>query len=170
MKSVSQRWEHTRTVLRKKPYRVLIWPLSLLYLVANYFIYRYMYNNNILDFYTAFPPWYTTTFTTLTVIISALFGLVITLFIAKIREVRMKSAGFGIAAGLFGGLAAGCPGCVFGLFPVVAGALGFGGGLTLAVLPWNGIELQVLTALMLLVSLFFLAEETTITCDLPRKT
>ena len=59
------------------------------------------------------------------------------------------------AAGSIGGLIVGvCPLCVTGLIPLLFGA--FGVGFSFASLPLQGIEIQVLIILMLIISLYML--------------
>lgn len=153
--------------LRERPWRVLVWPLSIVYLVATIALYEYIYNGTLVQFYRTFPAYYTVSFTAFTIVISILFGVVLTLFLAKIREIRLKGAGLGITGIFFGALAAGCPGCVFGLFPIVLSLFGISG--TLAILPFNGLEFQALTVLLLLSSIFFLAKESEIACEIKKK-
>jgi len=164
---MKRRYDHILQILRERPYKTLVWPLSLIYALFVVIVYIYMYNGHPLDFFTSFPRWYTITATTFHVIITLLTGVAITLFIAKIHELRLKSAGVGITGLLFAALAAGCPGCFFGLFPIVMSF--FGITATLAILPFNGLELQVVTICMLLLSVFFLAKETEVACELPKK-
>ena len=60
--------------------------------------------------------------------------------------------------GMFGGLLAGaCPGCVAGLFPAVAGLIGV--SISLANLPFYGIELQLLSCIFLLIGIFLLTRD-----------
>ncbi len=148
--------------IRERPYSLLFWPLSGLYLVLILGSYLYMYDGQLNVFYTSFPAWYTITTTLLTFIISLLGGTVMTLFIAKLHEFRAGSAGVGILGMLVGSLSAGCPGCFFGLFPFLLSLFGITG--TLALLPLKGIELQLITVLLLIVSIVLLERDAGVSC------
>lgn len=139
---------------------------ALLYLLFNIATTLYIHRT-VAAFYSSMLPSYTIPFTIFTILLSAAFGIAAMLFIVKLREIRLKSAGFGLTGILFGGLAAGCPGCYFGLFPVLLSL--FGISATLAILPFNGLELQVLGVLAMALAIVTLAKETAVTCDLPAR-
>lgn len=138
---------------------------AFLYFLFNLATVLYIYEN-IGGFYASMRFSYTIPFTIFTVILSLVFGIAAVLVLMKIREIRLKSAGLGLSGILLGGLAAGCPGCYFGLFPVVLSF--FGISATLAILPFNGLELQVLGILALCISIITLAKETVIECEVPK--
>lgn len=138
-------------------------PLSSLYLAANVALYAYIFNGDPLQLYRSYPLSYTVPFTAFTALISILTGILAVLIIAKLREVRAKTLGLGATGLLFGSLAAGCPGCVFGLFPLLLGFFGLGG--TLAVLPLKGIEFQIVTVVLLGIGIFSLSKEADLTCE-----
>lgn len=150
-------------LLVSAPYRYMLVPLSCLYFIGTFAVVNYMHGS-IGAFYTSMRPQYTIPFTVLAIITSVQLGIAITLAIAKIRELRAKSAGLGIIGIAVGSLAAGCPGCFFGLFPLLLSA--FGVSATLAILPWNGLELQAASAVILALSIITLAKETDMTCDI----
>lgn len=164
---IPARLSHIREVLSARPFSHIVWPLSTIYLLATIATYGYIYEGDLLLFYSTSHLPYTVAFSVLTVIISALLGILITLVIAKIREVRMKTLGAGVTGVAVGALAVGCPGCIFGLFPLVLGFFGVGG--TLAVLPWNGVEFQVVTVALLCVSILSLGKESDVTCRIPAR-
>lgn len=164
---IPRRLSHIREVLSSRPSSRIVWPLSLIYLLATIATYWYIYRGDLSQFYGGFHLSYTVAFTILTVLISALLGILLTLIIAKIREVRIKTLGAGVTGVAIGALAVGCPGCIFGLFPLLLGFLGVGG--TLAILPWNGIEFQILTVILLCVSILSLGKESDVTCKVPAR-
>lgn len=165
--SIDKRYTHAKSLLRERPYNYLIAPLSLLYIVITAGVYYYIYNGNPIALYKLFPLHYTIPFTIFTIIISLLIGLTIALFFAKLHELHLKSAGVGVIGVMIGSLAAGCPGCFFGLFPLVLSFFGVTG--TLAILPWNGLEFQVITISMLSLSVWMLAKETDLTCKVKKR-
>jgi len=137
-----------------------------LYFIATFAVVIYMHGS-ITAFYTSMRSQYTIPFTVLAIITSVQLGIAITLAVAKIRELRAKSAGLGMIGIAVGSLAAGCPGCFFGLFPLILSA--FGVSATLAILPWNGLELQAASAVILALSIITLAKETDMTCEVRTK-
>ncbi|MBR9700734.1 hypothetical protein GOV11_02615 [Candidatus Woesearchaeota archaeon] len=161
MQWLRQRWKFVKNTLTTRPHRVNVIPLSLIYFIIIGIVHTYIYTNPIRFFHT-FPVWYTSLYTILTLIVSIMIGVTLTLIIAKIREVRSKSLGLGVLGVAVGSLAAGCPGCFFGLFPIVLGVFGVGG--TLAVMPLNGLEFQMLSIILLTGSILSLAKETDISC------
>jgi hypothetical protein len=110
---------------------------------------------------------YTIPYTILTILLSIIFGISATLLIVRVKEIRAKSAGLGLIGVILGGLAGSCPGCYFGLFPLVMSF--FGISATLAILPLHGLELQVLAIIALCASVITLARSVDPTCDLPAK-
>jgi MFS family permease len=159
-----ERFSYVVKALFSRQYLKLFIPLSLLYLIMMYFVYDYMYQGEVLHFYETFSLWYAVSFSILTIVISILFGALLTLIVMKFREVKKKSLGVGTLGIFIGSLTAGCPGCVFGLFPLFAGIFGFGAGTTIAIMPLNGIELQLLTILLFVLSILFLSKEVDLTC------
>jgi hypothetical protein len=68
-----------------------------------------------------------------------------------------REGGFLASAGIVGGLITGvCPLCVGGLFPLIFGLLGI--SFSLGVLPFKGIEIQVLAIVLLVVSIRMLGK------------
>jgi len=89
----------------------------------------------------------------LTIIISFLIAVVSVLSYIRYKE-RRNCKNAGAVAGIAGvsGLIVGvCPLCVSGIFPLLLGALGF--SFSFASLPFQGIEVQFLIIILLLVSL-----------------
>ena len=93
-----------------------------------------------------------------TFLIALLVGLVINLVIIKFKELKHVNKVSGLAAvGLFGGLLGGaCPSCFVGLFPAFLGL--FGVTASLSSLPLFGLEIQIGSILLLLISVYFLTK------------
>jgi len=85
---------------------------------------------------------------------SFLFALLLefTPFLAKAEGPEEPTPGWFI--GVLGGA---CPGCIVGLFPAVLGIFG-GAAAGLDILPFNGLELQVGSAALLIMSVWFLSK------------
>ena len=95
----------------------------------------------------------------LNLLIAALIGINVNLIWLKFKEYRKinKEQGltfFGSFIGLLGGA---CPGCFAGLFPAFLGL--FGVTASLSILPFYGLELQVISAVILIISIIFLTNE-----------
>lgn len=137
----------------------------MLYFLFNLATVLYIYKS--LQSFFHLHPMYSVPFSIFTILLSIAFGVAATLFVVKVREIRLKSAGFGLTGILLGGLAAGCPGCYFGLFPIFLSL--FGISATLAILPFNGLELQILGTVALGFSILTLAKESDVACEVPKK-
>ena len=88
----------------------------------------------------------------LTLLIGFLVAVASVLTYIKYKE-RKKCKGAGVAGvGAVGGLIVGvCPLCVTGIFPLILGFLGV--GFSFASLPFQGLEIQIIIALLLLFSI-----------------
>lgn len=81
--------------------------------------------------------------------------LSVLLFVRYKERKNCSKSGFFAGVGSVGGLAVGvCPLCVAGVFPLVLGVLGI--SFTFASLPFQGIEVQLLVTVFLLLGLFLL--------------
>jgi hypothetical protein len=138
--------------------------VAFLYAIMNMIVVLHIHGS-IDAFYRSMFMSYTIPFTILVGISSILLGISSSLLVAKIFEIKVKTAGLNITGIFFGSLAAGCPGCFFGLFPIVLSFFGITG--TLAILPFNGLELQVGAIFVILLSIWFLAVESEVVCTLP---
>ena len=88
----------------------------------------------------------------LMLLVAGFVALNINLMIMKFKELKKINrvsglTAFGVFLGIMGGA---CPGCLVGLFPVVLGMFG-GVGYSLSVLPFNGLELQTGSLLLLII-------------------
>lgn len=134
----------------KKPYSFYFLFFFFLYLFFNIYInklyvtYRVLIDNLYYGIFLIF----------LMLAVAFLVGLNINLMILKFKEYRKlnyKSGSFATFGVFFGILGGACPGCIVGLFPAVAGIF-FGIGISLNILPFKGLELQVLSIILLIVS------------------
>jgi len=100
-------------------------------------------------------------------LVGSLIALNINLMIIKFKEYRsMNTKGSGLTIlGVFGGFLGGaCPGCFVGLFPAVLGL--FGISASLSILPFYGLELQALSAGLLMISTYYLVRNPVCKVDL----
>ena len=91
-----------------------------------------------------------------TILVALLVGVNVNLIIFKCKEIRALNKEGGMTfLGLFGGLLGGaCPSCFVGLFPAVAGL--FGITASLSSLPLYGLEIQIGSALLLVIGTILL--------------
>tara|TARA_Y100000310_G_C20665617_1_gene807319 strand:- start:1679 stop:2188 length:510 start_codon:yes stop_codon:yes gene_type:complete len=102
-------------------------------------------------------------------LVPGLVALNVNLVVYKFKDLKLMSkrgragagsVGFlGISAGLIGGA---CPGCFAGLFPAAVGI--FGVTATLSSLPFNGLEVQLASSVLLFVSIYFLTRP--VSCEI----
>jgi len=144
----------------QKPY--IYWTIGIffVYLVLNFAISGFYKNIPLITAYASTLNW---TKLILSLLLSIAIGILISInaVYVYIRHKERKNclkgetiatAGTFAGLGTVGGLATGiCPLCLTGLFPLIFGVLGV--SFSFASLPFGGIEVQVLTILILLFSL-----------------
>ena len=101
------------------------------------------------------------------IILSLLFGFLISLITYKTKMLKnfSKKTGFLTSAGIFFGvIAPGCSACGVGFISVI----GFGSA-AIAFLPWKGFELMILSVLLLLYAVYKISDQinTGIVCAVP---
>lgn len=114
--------------------------------------------------------WYTITSVALTLFISMLFGIYAALWLARRDLIKHGQATAGAllgASGALGGIiAAGCPACGVPLLALL------GAPLALYALPFKGIEIKVISLILLFLSIYWLAEnvhqQISGTCESPK--
>ena len=149
-------WYKIRDSVLSKPYRYYFLIFFLGYLVLNFFVNDISKSKEILTStnignFVIFSM----------ILIALLVSISINLVIMKFREIRRLNRAGGFAAlGMFGGLlGSACPACFIGLFPAFLGLFGITASLT--DLPFNGLELQISSILLLIISLFLLTRDST---------
>ncbi|MDP1694602.1 MAG: hypothetical protein Q8L34_03615 [Candidatus Woesearchaeota archaeon] len=145
----------------QKPYRLWFFCIFFLYLLLNVLFSGFYNTIPLIIQYAATVDWFSLT-------LSVLFALAIGFFIAVnsillfIRYKQRKNcskAGTLTGVGTVGGFITGvCPLCISGLFPLLFSF--FGISLSLGNLPFKGIEVQILTLLVLVLSFFLLTRRT----------
>ena len=92
------------------------------------------------------------------ILVAGLIALNINLMILRYKERTVNKEGGLTALGVFGGLMGGaCPSCFVGVFPAVLGIFGF--SISLSSLPLNGLEIQLVSALFLVIAVMFLTKD-----------
>lgn len=147
-------------ILFRKPYIYFVFLIFFGYLILNLIISGFYNTIPLILVYAKTVDWLklgTSLF--LTLVIGALIALNSVLIYIKYKERKECKKEVALSgAGAIGGLIAGvCPICITGLVPLVFGL--FGLSFSLASLPFGGIEVQVIVALVLLVSLYNLTRK-----------
>jgi len=164
---MSERFSTIKSVLKQKKYFLIFLITTLIYLGIYYLIINYFLTSFSL-FFTTYVKSYAYPAFGLNIIVAILMGVNISLLIYRMKEFATdKKSSMMSGVGIFAAaLANGCPGCFAGLFPVILSI--FGISATLSILPFNGLELQGLSAVLLGASIFFLAGKTQNVCEIKK--
>ena len=164
---MSERFSTIKSVLKQKKYFLIFLITALIYLGIYYLIINYFLTSFSL-FFTTYVKSYAYPAFILNIIVAILMGVNISLLIYRMKEFATdKKSSMMSGVGIFAAaLANGCPGCFAGLFPVILSI--FGISATLSILPFNGLELQGLSAVLLGASIFFLAGKTQNVCEIKK--
>ncbi|MCA9478535.1 MAG: hypothetical protein KC535_05295, partial [Nanoarchaeota archaeon] len=103
-----------------------------------------------------------------TIINAALISISINMSIHRFSQLRnfsVQGTSLSVIGTFFALLTGACPGCIAGFFPVIMGIIG--SSLTLNQLPLYGLELQLLSVLILLTGIYLLSKP--MTCKAPVK-
>ena len=149
----NERFSKIKKVTLQKPYIYFFLFFLFLFILLNILINKvYVTREVLFDNLVYGIP-----FILFNIIIAGLVALNINLVIIKYREFKMlNKKGSGLTSlGIFIGFVGGaCPGCFVGLFPAFVGL--FGVSASLSILPFYGIELQILSAILLSISVYLL--------------
>ncbi len=155
---VISRWNVVRAVFSSVNYLLLFLFFIVLYLGINVWANRFY---EVIGVFLSFRLSFVIAYALITLLIGAGIALTWTIIAYKLKQMVSvrKDAGM-TAVGIFGGLLGGaCPGCFVGLFPTLAGV--FGITATLSSLPFFGFEIQVLTLIIVLITLYIISNPLT---------
>jgi len=147
-------------ILLKKPYIYFVILILLVYLLLNIFISGFYNTIPLILVYAKTLNWFKLGISIfLTIIIGALIAFNSVLIYVKYKERKKCKRELSLSsAGAIGGLVTGvCPLCVTGLIPLILGFIGV--SFSFASLPFQGIEVQVLVVIILLMSLINLSKK-----------
>jgi len=152
------RIQKIKALLKQKFYfRILLLSFILYLLLSTYLIY-YFFNGfySFFNYYIRYYPWLNVLFT---LILAFLFGINLALIIFRFREVKSynNESGTGIFTSIISLFSAGCPVCSFSIISFLIPAIGT--TFSLAILPFKGLEIQLLGIVILLISIFILTKE-----------
>ncbi|MBI2042830.1 hypothetical protein HYT25_00385 [Candidatus Pacearchaeota archaeon] len=141
----------------EKPYIYWIIGIFIFYLGLNFVLSGFYDTLKLIIVYADTVNWIKLGFSIiLTLLIGFLVAINSVYFYLRYKERKdYRKAGTFTGVGAIGGLAIGiCPLCITGLFPLLFGL--FGITFSFASLPFQGVEIQVLVVIILLVSLWML--------------
>ena len=152
------RIQKLKALLKQKSYfRIFLLSFILYLLLSTYLIY-YFFNGfySFFNYYIRYYPWLNVLFT---LILAFLFGINLALIIFRFREVKSynNESGTGIFTSIISLFSAGCPVCSFSIISFLIPAIGT--TFSLAILPFKGLEIQLLGIVILLISIFILTKE-----------
>jgi|TARA_Y100000310_G_scaffold325669_1_gene389465 hypothetical protein len=153
---VSRRLDKIKKVIVTKPYVYYFIFIFLLYIFFNVIVNKVYVTKDILIYNLSFGIPYVF----FNLLIASLVAVNINLMVLKFKELKRINNGekgltsFGVFMGVLGGA---CPGCFVGLFPAFLGL--FGVTASLSVLPLYGIEIQIVSALLLIGSAYLLTND-----------
>ncbi len=146
-------------ILLKKPYLYFVILIFLVYLGINILFSGFYNTIPLILVYSKTVDWFKLGISIfLTLVIGALISFNSVLIYIKYKERRKCKKDITLSsAGAIGGLVTGvCPLCITGIIPLVLGFLGI--SFSFASLPFRGIEVQVLVAIVLTASLINLVK------------
>ena len=147
-------------ILLEKPYVYFVILIFLVYLSLNIMLSGFYNTIPLILVYAETVNWFKLGISLfLTLAIGSLIAFNSVLIYVKYKERKKCKKEFTLSSvGAIGGLVAGvCPLCVTGLIPLILGFIGV--SFSLASLPFQGIEVQVLVVIILLVSLINLSRK-----------
>ncbi len=146
-------------VIFRKPYIYWFFGIFIFYLILNVLISGFYNTIPLIIVYASTVNWLKLGFSLiLTLIIGVLIAFNSVLIYIKLQERKKCNKEITLSGlGAVGGLATGiCPLCITGILPLILGFIGI--SFSLASLPLNGIEIQFLISLILLISLYNLSK------------
>lgn len=145
-----------KKAILEKPYIYYFFLTIILYLAINVILSEFYITIQYIPKYLQTIKWSELIFSALlALIISFLVALNLNLIIIRYKEskkLNIKLTPIGFLLGLSAGI---CPACITGLFPALFSIFGF----SLSILPFGGIEFQILSILILLLSIFLLSKD-----------
>ena len=157
---LKQRFSKIKEVITLRKYYLIALFIALGYIILSLFLINYFFVG-ITNFFKYDIKWYVISNIILTAIVSILLGISISMNIHKIAELKKMSSSSTV--GIFGSflsfLGIGCPSCSLSIATSLVPSLG--PVFVLGALPLKGLEIQIISIILLLVSLYFATKENT---------
>jgi len=152
------RLKKIKDLLKQKSYFKIFLMTFIFYLILSGYLIYYFFNGFYLFFNYSikYYPWLNILFT---LILALLFGINLALIIFRFKEVRKynNESGTGIFTSVLSLFSAGCPVCSFTILSFLIPGISV--TFSLAILPFKGLEIQLLGILLLIISIFILTKE-----------
>ena len=152
------RFQKIKFLLKQKSYFRISLISSILYLILSAYLVYYFFNGFYLFFNYSikYYPYFNVLFT---IILSLLFGINLSLIIYRFKEIKKynNESGTGIFTSVLSLFSAGCPVCSLSILTLLLP--GVFAGISLAILPFKGLEIQFLGIILLLISIIILTKE-----------
>src|SRR3989344_3335578 len=152
------RFKKIKNLLKQKIYfRMFLLSLIFYLLLSTYLIYYFF--NGFYSFFNYSIKYYPYLNILFTLILSFLFGINLTLIIFRFKEIKKynNESGTCIFTGIISLFSAGCPVCSLSILTLFLP--GIFAGFSLAILPFKGLEIQLLGIIVLLISIYILTKE-----------
>jgi len=154
------RFQKIKFLLKQKSYFRIFLISSILYLILSAYLVYYFFNGFYLFFNYSikYYPYFNILFT---ITLSMLFGINLSLIIYRFKEIRKynNESGTGIFTSVLSLFSAGCPVCSLSILTLLLPSIF--AGVSLAILPFKGLEIQFLGIILLLISIIILTKENT---------
>src|SRR3989344_6649042 len=154
----NMRFEKIKNVLKQKSYFKIFLITFIFYLLLSTYLIYYFFNGFYLFFNYSikYYPYLNILFT---IILSFLFGINLSLILFRFKEIKKynNESGTGIFTSVLSLFSAGCPVCSFTILSFLIP--GLSATFSLAILPFNGLEIQLFGIFLLLISIFILTKE-----------
>ena len=143
-------------LIQQKTYFKIFLITFILYLILSILIINYFFLGFKLFFQKTSYAYFNLLFT---LILAFLFGINLSLTIYRFKEIKKynNESGTGIFTSILSLFSAGCPVCSFTIISLIIPGLTT--SFSLAILPFKGLEIQVLGILLILLSIYFLTKD-----------
>src|SRR3989344_8846248 len=152
------RLQKVKILLKQRIYFKIFLLSLLFYLLLSIYLIYYFFNGFYLFFNYSikYYPYLNILFT---IILSFLFGINLSLILFRFKEIKKynNESGTGIFTSVLSLFSAGCPVCSFTILSFLIP--GLSATFSLAILPFKGLEIQLLGILLLLIGIFILTKE-----------
>ena len=152
------RIEKIKSILKQKSYLKIFLITFIIYLILSLFLINYFFLGFELFFQKAAYAIFNLLFT---LILAFLLGINLSLIIYRFKEAKKynNESGTGIFTSILSLFGAGCPVCFFTVISLIIPGVSVVS--SLAVLPFKGLEIQLLTIILVLISIFTLTKQNT---------
>lgn len=152
------RLQKIKSLLKQKSYFKIFLITFIFYLLLSTYLIYYFFNGfySFFNYQIRYYPYLNILFT---LILALLFGINLALIMFRFKEIKKynNESGTGIFASILSLFSAGCPVCSFTILSFLIPGLSV--TFSLAILPFKGLEIQLLGIIVLLISIFVLTKE-----------